>query len=116
MKYILKKPFGQYKEGHVFETDKGVFMIGDGYIATPLDIIMAIQLGILEEQKEEVKEEWPSEGSKYWFINDNGTVNWVTWGNDEFDLQRKGTLGIYRTEAEALATLEKIKKFIKEQK
>jgi len=55
------------------------------------------------------RDAWPQIDGKYWCIDTEGEVDWSTWQDDELDITRQAYGNIYRTEAEALAVVEKRK-------
>lgn len=69
---------------------------------------------LIDAHNAQVTEEvWPKEDDTYWFINSLGQVIEFTAGYDEGCEARRGFLGIYRTEYEALEAKEKIIKAVK---
>jgi len=55
------------------------------------------------------RDAWPREDNKYWYIDTEGEADWSMWQDDELDIARQAYGNIYRTEAEALAVVEKRK-------
>jgi len=65
------------------------------------------QLAELKKSLEvEEKAEWPQDGGRYYAINDDGSIDGVSWDGDEFDLGCQQIGNIFRTEEEAQAEVE----------
>lgn len=64
-----------------------------------------------EAWRKEQAKDWPQGGDDYWFIDAEGDVDEDMWSSDglALDTGRKSIGNIYRTEAEALAQVEKLK-------
>ena len=59
-----------------------------------------------------VKEEkpWPSVGDVYWFLtHEGGACQVAPWADMDYKQARRDFLGVFRTEAEAIAKRDKIK-------
>lgn len=62
-----------------------------------------------EAWRKEQAKDWPQIGDSYWIIYASGEVSESRWGNDSDDYELSAVGNIYRTEAEALDQVEKLK-------
>ncbi|HWZ65600.1 MAG TPA: hypothetical protein VNX65_02260 [Patescibacteria group bacterium] len=108
MKYKLKKDFGTYKAGEIIAT----LGLGDPYAVGITGRITILDKDWFEPvpDKPEKPKRWRAEdGQRYWFVDQNGTVDYLR--DDRYDLDGElYELGNYfRTEAQAEAVARAVR-------
>lgn len=61
------------------------------------------------QQLETKKEEWPTDGDRYYYADNNNTIGYVPWCYDEVDEYNKLTNNCFRTKEEAEKHLNRIR-------
>lgn len=103
-KYVFLRDFPptSWKKGDVFMPPTIKF-----------DIALMLHTGVIEEVKE-MEEEWPKEDDKYWCVDTRLiTAYALRWDGDDDDKTLKEHGNIFRTQAEAEAALERVKKTLR---
>lgn len=76
------------------------------YSLREIDFFILRELGILVEVKEEV---WPQKRDMFWYVGDGGAVySTPFYPDDEYDIFRRDTGNMFRTEKEAEKHREKL--------